>query len=83
MSILDKWFGRSRTAKLADAKAAEEAARAKRLAQAALVPAQDSEEAKLAADRRLQKIGRARSIASTGGAVRGNGQVASKALLGQ
>lgn len=77
MGIWNKWFGKSRKTKAAEAQAAAEAARAKRMAEAAMVDTKDSENARLAEDRRLKKLGRSRGLAGT------EAGPASKALLGQ
>lgn len=78
MAFWDKWFGTSRKQKIAEAEAKVESARAKRMAEAALVKDQDNEAAKLAAERRLKRLGQKRGLAGTD-----VGGGAGKLLLGQ
>lgn len=78
MAFWDKWFGRSKKQKIAEAEAKAEADRARRLAEAALVKDQDNDAARLAADRRLRRMGQRRGLASTD-----VGGSAGKTLLGQ
>lgn len=76
-----KWFGTSRKAKNAQAEAAAEAAKARRIAEAALTPTEDSDQARSAAERRLRRLASARGLASTAGnGTRGFG---TSALMGQ
>lgn len=66
MSIFSRWFGgRSRKQVALEAAAAADAARAKRAAEAALVNPSDSENARLAQEARLKKLGRRRGLAGT------------------
>lgn len=79
MGIWNKWFGKSRKAKAAEAEALKQSERSKRIADAALVNPQDSPAAKDAYDARLRKLARNRGL---GGTAAGPG-LAAKTLLGQ
>lgn len=80
MAFWNKWFGKSRKARLADANAEAEAARAKRIAEAAMVNPADSGAAKTATDTRLRRLQRGRGIAGTATGAR---SAAVKTLLGE
>jgi hypothetical protein len=73
MAFWNKWFGKSGKQKAAEAEAATAREQAKRIAEAALVAPQDSDQARAAADRRLKKIGAMRGLAGTAGGRRGGG----------
>ena len=60
-----KWFGTSGKEKQAMANAAAESEKARRLAEAAAVPTEDSNQARSAMDRRLRRISSMRGLQGT------------------
>lgn len=82
MALWNKWFGKSRKTQVMEAVSAQETARAKRLAEAAMTPKEDSEAAKLARDRRLKRLNAGRGLGGTDVGAAGGGRTASKTLLG-
>ena len=81
MAFWDKWFGTSGKAKAAMAKAEAEAARARRIAEAALTPAEDSDQARTASERRLRRISGMKGLSGT--SVGRRGGAGTNMLLGQ